>query len=132
MNAANSSLYGGGGVDGAIHRAAGPVYSRNQDHSGTLASCYRESLRVADELGAESVAFPTISAGVYGWPIADATRIAVTTIRATPSVSGPGRRMTARPTTGHRGGPAPASDRAFRDRGSSRRRPFDSPSLPSG
>jgi O-acetyl-ADP-ribose deacetylase (regulator of RNase III) len=42
-------------------------------------------LRVADELGAESVAFPTISAGVYGWPVADATRIAVETIRATPS-----------------------------------------------
>lgn len=127
VNAANSGLLGGGGVDGAIHRAGGPqvlaacrelrrtslvdglpagqavattagrmparwvvhtvgpVYSRSEDRSQTLASCYRESLRVADELGAHSIAFPTISAGVYGWPMADATRIAVQTVRATPT-----------------------------------------------
>ncbi|MDR1187320.1 MAG: O-acetyl-ADP-ribose deacetylase [Bifidobacteriaceae bacterium] len=123
VNAANSSLLGGGGVDGAIHRAGGPaivkecrelrattlqaglpaghavattagelparwvihtvgpVYSSSDDRSATLASCYRESLRVADHLGARSVAFPTISAGVYGWPLEDATRIAVETVK---------------------------------------------------
>jgi len=127
VNAANSELLGGGGVDGAIHAAAGPelfdaclklrhttlphglppgqavatgagrlkarwvihtvgpVYSTREDRSATLASCYSESLRVADELGARSVAFPTISAGVYGWPMDDATRIAVTTCQATPT-----------------------------------------------
>lgn len=124
VNAANSSLLGGGGVDGAIHRAAGkqlleecrrlretryqdglpagqavatagydlparwvihtvgPVFAKKQDRSETLASCYRESLRVADELGAMSVAFPAISAGIYGWPMASATQIAVDTVRA--------------------------------------------------
>src|SRR5438067_8657325 len=127
VNAANSSLLGGGGVDGAIHRkggreilaacqelrvtthkdglptgqavattagrlparwvihTAGPVYSRSQDRSRLLASCYRESLRVADELGARSVAFPAVSAGIYGWPAADAARIAVTTVLGTAS-----------------------------------------------
>ncbi|WP_420175930.1 O-acetyl-ADP-ribose deacetylase [Luteococcus sp. OSA5] len=127
VNAANSGLLGGGGVDGAIHRAGGPqilaecrqlrattlpeglpagqavattagrmparwvvhtvgpVYSRSTDRSATLASCYRECLRVADELGADSIAFPTISAGVYGWPMDDATRIAVQTVLATES-----------------------------------------------
>jgi O-acetyl-ADP-ribose deacetylase (regulator of RNase III) len=123
VNAANSGLLGGGGVDGAIHRAGGPailaecrelratrypeglptgqavattagnmparwvihtvgpVYARREDRSHLLASAYRESLRVADELGARSVAFPAVSAGVYGWPLADAARIAVTTVR---------------------------------------------------
>jgi O-acetyl-ADP-ribose deacetylase (regulator of RNase III) len=127
VNAANSSLLGGGGVDGAIHRrggpailaacrelragafpdglpagaavattggdlaarwvihTAGPVYSRREDRSALLASCYRESLRVADELGARTVAFPAVSAGIYGWPTADAARIAVTTVHETPS-----------------------------------------------
>jgi O-acetyl-ADP-ribose deacetylase (regulator of RNase III) len=127
VNAANSSLLGGGGVDGAIHRAGGPeileacralraghlgrglpagqavattagrlpatwiihtvgpVYSGVEDGSATLVACYRESLRVADELGAASVAFPTISAGVYGWPMESATRIAVETIQNTPT-----------------------------------------------
>ena len=127
VNAANSSLLGGGGVDGAIHRrggqqildecrrlraeqlpdglptgqavattagrlparwvihTAGPVYSRSQDRSRLLASCYHESLRVADELGARSVAFPAVSAGIYGWPAADAARIAVTTVLGTAS-----------------------------------------------
>ncbi|MBI5161082.1 MAG: macro domain-containing protein, partial [Micrococcales bacterium] len=50
-----------------------------------LASCYRVSLRVADELGAASVAFPAVSAGVSGWPMDDAARIALRTIRATPT-----------------------------------------------
>ncbi|MGE5292140.1 MAG: O-acetyl-ADP-ribose deacetylase [Micromonosporaceae bacterium] len=127
VNAANSSLLGGGGVDGAIHRrggpavlaacrelragshpdglptgqavattagnlparwvihAVGPVYSAREDRSRLLASCYRESLRIADELGALSVAFPAISAGLYRWPLEDAARIAVRTVSATPS-----------------------------------------------
>jgi O-acetyl-ADP-ribose deacetylase (regulator of RNase III) len=125
VNAANSSLLGGGGVDGAIHRrggpdilaecrrlrasrygrglptgravattagnldarwvihTVGPVWSDTEDRSGLLASCYRESLRVADELGARTVAFPAISTGVYGWPLDDGARIAVGTVRAT-------------------------------------------------
>ncbi|MGV4984608.1 O-acetyl-ADP-ribose deacetylase [Streptomyces sp. NRAIS4] len=123
VNAANSSLLGGGGVDGAIHRrggpaileecralrasrygkgmptgqavattageldarwvihTVGPVYSRSEDRSGLLASCYRESLKVADELGARTVAFPAVSTGVYRWPMQDAARIAVETVR---------------------------------------------------
>jgi Predicted phosphatase homologous to the C-terminal domain of histone macroH2A1 len=127
VNAANSTLLGGGGVDGAIHRrggpeilaecrelratryrdglptgqavattagrlparwvihTVGPVYSRREDRSALLASCYRESLRVADELGAASVAFPAVSAGVYGWPMDDAALIAVGTVQATPT-----------------------------------------------
>ncbi|MFD7794383.1 O-acetyl-ADP-ribose deacetylase [Streptomyces sp. NPDC059759] len=125
VNAANSSLLGGGGVDGAIHRRGGPAiladcrrlraghygkglatgravattageldarwvihtvgprYARDEDRSELLASCYRESLRVADELGARTVAFPAVSAGIYGWPMGDAARIAVETVRAT-------------------------------------------------
>jgi O-acetyl-ADP-ribose deacetylase (regulator of RNase III) len=125
VNAANSSLLGGGGVDGAIHRrggpsilaecrqlrasrypdglptgqavattagnlparwvihTVGPVYSDSEDRSELLASCYRESLRVADELGARTVAFPAVSTGLYGWPLDDAARIALTTVRNT-------------------------------------------------
>ncbi|MFD5945057.1 O-acetyl-ADP-ribose deacetylase [Streptomyces collinus] len=124
VNAANSSLLGGGGVDGAIHRrggpailqdcrrlraahlgkglptgqavattagdldarwvvhTVGPVFSATEDRSALLASCYRESLRVAGELGARSVAFPAISTGVYGWPMDDGARIAIETVRA--------------------------------------------------
>ncbi|KUO05997.1 O-acetyl-ADP-ribose deacetylase [Streptomyces caeruleatus] len=124
VNAANSSLLGGGGVDGAIHRrggpaildecrklraarygkglptgqavattageldarwvihTVGPVFSAQEDRSGLLASCYRESLRVADELGARTVAFPAISTGVYRYPLDDAARIAVETVRS--------------------------------------------------
>ncbi|MFG2292476.1 O-acetyl-ADP-ribose deacetylase [Streptomyces sp. NPDC048603] len=123
VNAANSSLLGGGGVDGAIHRrggpeileacralrasqygkglptgqavattagrlhadhvihTVGPVWSREEDRSALLASCYRESLRVAADLGARSVAFPAISTGIYGWPMDDGARIAVETVR---------------------------------------------------
>lgn len=125
VNAANSSLLGGGGVDGAIHRRGGPAildecrklrasrYGRGlptgqavattageldarwvihtvgprfipeEDRSELLASCYRASLRVADELHARTVAFPAVSAGIYGWPLEDAARIAVETVRAT-------------------------------------------------
>ena len=131
VNAANSTLLGGGGVDGAIHRrggpeilaecrhlretelpdglpagravattagrlparwvihTVGPVYARTIDKSETLASCYRESLRVAARIGARSVAFPAISAGVYGWPMGDAARIAVQTCRAMDAEVGP-------------------------------------------
>ena len=127
VNAANSSLLGGGGVDGAIHRrggpaileecrklrasqygkglptgqavattageldarwvihTVGPVWSSTEDRSELLASCYRESLRVADELGARTVAFPAISTGVYRWPMEDAARIALGTVRDTPT-----------------------------------------------
>ncbi|MFB7259367.1 O-acetyl-ADP-ribose deacetylase [Streptomyces nojiriensis] len=123
VNAANSSLLGGGGVDGAIHRrggpeilaacedlrrshygkglatgravattagrlaaghvihTVGPVWSREEDRSALLASCYSESLRIADELGARTVAFPAISTGIYGWPMDDGARIAVETVR---------------------------------------------------
>jgi O-acetyl-ADP-ribose deacetylase (regulator of RNase III) len=129
VNAANSSLLGGGGVDGAIHRrggpaileqcralradrlteglpagqavattagelpaswvihTVGPVFAKGEDRSEVLASAYRESLRVAEELGAQTVAFPAVSAGVYGWPLDDAARIAVQTVRAHPAES---------------------------------------------
>jgi O-acetyl-ADP-ribose deacetylase (regulator of RNase III) len=124
VNAANSSLLGGGGVDGAIHRrggpailestrelratilpdglptgqavattagdlaarwvihTVGPVWSATEDRTELLQNAYRSSLRVARELGAATVAFPAISAGVYGWPMDDAARIAVSTVRA--------------------------------------------------
>jgi O-acetyl-ADP-ribose deacetylase (regulator of RNase III) len=64
-----------------IH-TVGPVHSRSEDRSDVLASAYRESLRVAEELGARSVAFPAVSAGAYGWPVDDAARIAVGTVRS--------------------------------------------------
>jgi O-acetyl-ADP-ribose deacetylase len=130
VNAANSSLFGGGGVDGAIHRrggpeilaacrrlreqaypdglpagqavattagrlparwvihTVGPVYSRSQDRSALLVSCYRESLRVAAGIGARTVAFPAVSAGIYGWPADDAARIAVGTVHAVAAAGG--------------------------------------------
>ncbi|KAB1947056.1 O-acetyl-ADP-ribose deacetylase [Micromonospora sp. ALFpr18c] len=128
VNAANSSLLGGGGVDGAIHRrggpailaecralrasrygrglptgqavattagdlparwvihTVGPVWSATEDRSTLLRDCYANSLRVADELGASTVAFPLISAGIYGWPVDDAVRQALSVLRrATPA-----------------------------------------------
>ncbi|MET8557666.1 O-acetyl-ADP-ribose deacetylase [Streptomyces sp. NPDC004959] len=125
VNAANSSLQGGGGVDGALHRAAGPELARaGRDiapcqpgdakatpafrlsppvrhvihtvgpvwHGGgngereTLASCYRRCLEVADALGdVTSIAFPSISTGIYGFPADEAAAIAVRTLRATPT-----------------------------------------------
>jgi O-acetyl-ADP-ribose deacetylase (regulator of RNase III) len=107
VNAANHTLLGGGGVDGAIHRrggpeiltdcsgsaallkarwvihTVGPTFAKTKDTSGLLADCFRNSLAVADELGARTVAFPAISTGVYRWPVADAARIAVRTVRET-------------------------------------------------
>jgi len=122
VNAANSSLLGGGGVDGAIHRkggpdilaecrklraghygkglktgqavattagrlpakwvvhTVGPVWSSTDDRSALLADCHRNSLRVAAEIGARSVAFPAISTGIYRWPIESAATIALTTV----------------------------------------------------
>ena len=124
VNAANSTLLGGGGVDGAIHRRGGPeilaecrrlretdlpeglpagqavattagrlparwvIHTVGPNHRAgqrdrdLLESCYRRSLEVADELGARTVAFPAISAGIYGWPMEDAARIAVETCHA--------------------------------------------------
>ena len=70
-----------GAVRWVIH-VVGPVWSAAEDRSALLASCYTQALRVADELGALSVAFPAVSAGVYGWPMDDAARIAVRTVRA--------------------------------------------------
>jgi O-acetyl-ADP-ribose deacetylase (regulator of RNase III) len=125
VNAANSSLLGGGGVDGAIHRrggpailaecrqirrgaygkglpvgeavattggnlpvrwvvhTVGPVWSVAQDKSDLLAACHRNSLRVADDLGARSVAFPAISTGVYRYPQAAAAEVAIAAVRET-------------------------------------------------
>lgn len=123
VNAANNAMRGGGGVDGAIHRAGGPAvladciarfphglttgdagwtmagdlpaqwvihtvgpnHRAGQTDRSLLASCYRRCLEVADELGARSIAFPLISAGVYGWPKDDAIRAAIDTIRSTPT-----------------------------------------------
>jgi O-acetyl-ADP-ribose deacetylase len=124
VNAANHTLLGGGGVDGAIHRrggpeilaecqklreerytdglptgqavattagrlkarwvihTVGPTYAESKDKSQLLADCFRNSLRIADELGAATVAFPAISTGVYRWPVDDAARIAVGTVRS--------------------------------------------------
>ena len=65
-----------------VVHTAGPIWSATQDRSAVLRSCYAESLRVADGLGARTVAFPAISAGVYGWPMDDAARQAVAGVRA--------------------------------------------------
>ena len=67
-----------------IH-VVGPVFTPAEDRSSLLASCYREALRVADELAARTVSMPAVSAGVYGWPIDSAARIAVDTVRTTPT-----------------------------------------------
>jgi O-acetyl-ADP-ribose deacetylase (regulator of RNase III) len=123
VNAANSAMRGGGGVDGAIHRAGGPAvmadcvarfpaglatgqagwttagrmparwvihvvgpnYALGQTDRSLLSSCYSNALAVADELGATTVAFPLVSAGIYGWPLQDAADVAVETLRGTPT-----------------------------------------------
>lgn len=120
VNAANRAMRGGGGVDGAIHRAAGrslmrecverfphglatgdagwtpgcelpacwvvhtvgPNFRAGERDVSLLASCYRRSLEVAEQLGARSIAFPVISAGIYGWPLGEAVETAVRTVIA--------------------------------------------------
>jgi len=127
VNAANSTLLGGGGVDGAIHRTGGPaileacrrlraerypdglpaghavatpagrlrarwvihtvgpVYSRSDDRSRILARCHTAALEVADTLEAETVAFPAISTGVYGYPLALAAPVAIRAVAEAPT-----------------------------------------------
>jgi O-acetyl-ADP-ribose deacetylase (regulator of RNase III) len=123
VNAANNRMRGGGGVDGAIHRAGGPEvledcirrfphglatgdagwttagemsarwvihvvgpnYAAGERDRALLTSCYARALGVADELGASTIAFPLISAGIYAWPKDDAVAAAVDTLRSTPT-----------------------------------------------
>ena len=82
VNAANTSLLGGGGVDGAIHRAVGPVWrGGGRGERELLASAYRSSLVIAAERRISSIAFPSISTGAYGFPIEQAAEIALGTVR---------------------------------------------------
>ncbi|TCO44167.1 O-acetyl-ADP-ribose deacetylase (regulator of RNase III) [Kribbella antiqua] len=121
VNAAHHALRGGGGVDGAIHRAGGreildelierypngaptgtavwttagalpasyvihvvgPNYTVGQRDPALLESCYRNALRIADELGVKTLALPAVSAGIYGWPAQSAADIAVQALRGT-------------------------------------------------
>lgn len=132
VNAANRAMRGGGGVDGAIHAAAGPGllrecvdrfpdglptgaagwttghalparwvihvvgpnYRAGERDRSLLVSCYVNALRVADEVGARSVAFPLVSAGIYGWPFEDAVRAAADTLTSTPTSVEVGRIVT--------------------------------------
>ena len=121
VNAANRAMRGGGGVDGAIHRAGGPAiledcirrfphglatgeagwttagempaqwvihvvgpnFAAGERDRSLLTSCYSHALAVADEVGARTIAFPLVSAGIYGWPKDDAVAAAVETLSAT-------------------------------------------------
>jgi O-acetyl-ADP-ribose deacetylase (regulator of RNase III) len=65
-----------------VVHTAGPIWSASEDRAEVLRSCYRESLRLADGLGARTVAFPAVSAGIYGWPVDDAARQAVVGVRS--------------------------------------------------
>lgn len=123
VNAAHHALRGGGGVDGAIHRAGGreilaelierypdgtptgtavwttagalpasyvihvvgPNFTAGQRDPALLESCYRNALRIADELGVRTMTLPAVSAGIYGWPAQSAADIAVQTLRRTPT-----------------------------------------------
>ena len=123
VNAANRAMRGGGGVDGAIHRAGGPAvledcrlrfpdglatgragwttagdlparwvihvvgpnHAAGERDRSLLTSCYANALAVADELGARTLAFPLVSAGIYGWPLEDAVAAAVETLASTPT-----------------------------------------------
>ena len=125
VTAVDSSLFGGEGVDGEVHRVGGPIilketqlirevkhtdglpdgeavstnagnlpakwvihtvgpeYSTEEDRSETLASCYLESLELADKLSAQTISFPAIGVGTYGWPLDEAARVAIEAIRST-------------------------------------------------
>lgn len=121
VNAANRRMRGGGGVDGAIHRAGGPAvladcierfpnglatgdagwttagdlpsecvvhtvgpnYTAGERDRALLESCYSRALTIADDLGLDTIAFPLISAGIYGWPLLDAIEIAISTLAET-------------------------------------------------
>ncbi|WP_405372285.1 MULTISPECIES: macro domain-containing protein [unclassified Microbacterium] len=123
VNAANRAMRGGGGVDGAIHRAGGPGvladciaryprglptgdggwttggalparwvihvvgpnFRAGERDRALLESCYRRALEIADDLGAETIATPLVSAGIYGWPQVDAVDAAVSTLLETPT-----------------------------------------------
>ena len=82
VNAANTSLLGDGGVNDAIHRAAGRELELACRESELLASCYRRSREVARDAGASTIAFPAISTGVYLTPAEQAARITVETVRS--------------------------------------------------
>ncbi|MEW6926582.1 macro domain-containing protein [Trueperella pyogenes] len=84
VNAANSTLLGGGGVDGAIHRAAGANWHRGQRGLHLLASAFRSCTELATRQGLTTLAYPAISAGAYGWDMAEVARIATVELASFP------------------------------------------------